>query len=73
MNKECFKRLAIVGLVFRMIFGAINFTKQGVVSNRLGLISKDVTTFSEKSGSSRIGIWKLVLKVIKEHQYKIIV
>lgn len=66
-NKEYFKRLAIVGLVFIMIFGAINFTTQGAVSNRLGLIGKDATTFSEKSGSSRIGIWKLVLKVIKEN------
>ncbi|CDM67716.1 putative membrane protein [Clostridium bornimense] len=65
-NKEHFKRLAMLALAFIMIFGFINFTSKGAVANRLGLLGKDVTSFSEKSGSSRIGIWKLVIKVIEE-------
>ena len=65
-NKEHFKRLAMLALAFIMIFGFINFTSKGAVANRLGLLGKDVTSFSEKSGSSRIGIWKLVIKVVEE-------
>lgn len=65
-NKEFFKRVAVLALAFIMIFGFINFTSKGAVANRLGLLGRDVTSFNEKSGSSRIGIWKLVIKIIEE-------
>ncbi|MBU5317431.1 O-antigen ligase family protein [Clostridium bornimense] len=65
-DKEFFRRLAIIALAFILIFGFINIRSKGAVVNRLGLFGKDVTSFSEKSGSSRIGIWKLVIKIVEE-------
>lgn len=66
-RKDCIKRAILILISFIIIFGVINYTKQGTVLNRFNTIKEDVTDYSDSSGSGRGAIWRASLYTIKKY------
>jgi Lipid A core - O-antigen ligase and related enzymes len=66
-NKKYLKRIGIIFMIFMIVTVVINGSTDGSIIGRGKQFAKDTGNISEDSGSGRIYIWNLAIKITKAH------
>ncbi|WP_238884227.1 O-antigen ligase [Clostridium sp. YIM B02551] len=66
-NKSYLKRIGIILIIFTVVTVVINISTGGSITGRGEQFAKDAGNISEYSGSGRIYIWDLAIKITKAH------
>ena len=68
-NKKYLKRIGIIFIIFTIVTVGINISTSGSIMGRGEQLAKDAGTISEDSGSGRIYIWNLAIKITEAHPF----